>query len=468
MSHQRHRKTCPGRRMSRRRFVSSVTTATAGMLFAGPLTRTALAGHTTNVANVALARVTGYDRTVIRDAVEAMFNSLGGLGDVVRPGDRVGIKINLTGGHGWATDFYNQTGGMHPGETFWTHPEVLRAVGELIRDAGAGQITIVEAIYDQESYNDWGYYTMARQLGADFVDLNQVAPYAGYAVRPVGDGAFIYGDFTQNGVLNDFDCVVSLAKSKRHNGAGVTHGMKNLVGTLPLPSGLYNNGQGHRAAIHELRNYEGNMSSNLCRVVLDLNHATPIHLVVNDAVKTVLGGEGPWGSLTTASFDTLIASKDPVAADSIATQVIGFDPIAADMTHPFPDGLNYLRLAQEKGMGIADPNQINVVTSYSTNIDKPDLDQGALGMSIFPNPFLQNATIQLSLGAATYVTLDMFNIDGRRVRRLLSQSIPSGETRIDWDGRTGAGLPVPAGVYVARLDAAGRHAHRKVIRISTN
>jgi len=119
-------------------------------------------------------------------------------------------------------------------------------------------------------------------------------------------------------------------------------------------------------------------------------------------------------------------------------------------------------------MGIADPNQINVVTSYSTNIDKPDLDQGALGMSIFPNPFSQNATIQLSLGAATYVTLDMFNIDGRRVRRLLSQSIPSGETRIDWDGRTGAGLPVPAGVYVARLDAAGRHAHRKVIRISTN
>ena len=176
MSHQRHRKTCLGRRMSRRRFVSSMTTATAGMLVAGPLTRTAQAGHTTNVANVALARVTGYDRIVIRDAVEAMFNSLGGLGDVVRPGDRVGIKINLTGGHGWATDFYNQTGGMHPGETFWTHPEVLRAVGELIRDAGAGQITIVEAIYDQESYNDWGYYTMARQLGADFVDLNQVAP----------------------------------------------------------------------------------------------------------------------------------------------------------------------------------------------------------------------------------------------------------------------------------------------------
>ncbi len=452
--------------MSRRRFLERMNTAAAGLLVAGPFARHGLS-HARHFgsAKVAVARITDYERSVIRASVESMFNSLGGLGDVVRPGDHVGIKINLTGGHDWATSFYNQTGGMHPGETFWTHPKVLRAVGELILDAGAGQITILEAIYDPESYNNWGYSSVASGLGAAFVDLNGVAPYAGYTVRPVGDGAFIYNALTQNGILDDLDCVVSIAKSKRHNGAGVTHGMKNLVGTLPLPSGLYNNGQGYRAAIHELRNYEGNTSSNLCRVILDLNRATPIRLVVNDAVKTVLGGEGPWGPLTTASFDRLIASKDPVAADSIATQAIGFDPTAADMTHPFPDGLNYLRLAEQIGIGTADPAQIDVVVSYSTDLDRPDRNFRQAEITLFPNPFRERATFEINLAVTTFTTVDIFDIDGRHVRRLVRRSLPSGRSRFDWDGRTNGGSPAPAGVYVSRLMAAGRPSYHKLVRI---
>ncbi|MDX1741855.1 MAG: DUF362 domain-containing protein, partial [Rhodothermales bacterium] len=289
--------------MTRRRFLTNMNAAVAGVMLGGPVVRNVLAESTAGTSSiVSLARVTDYDRDVIRSAIEAMFSSLGGLDDIIRPGDHVGIKINLTGGNSWATIYSSQTGGMHPGETFWTHPEILRAVGELLVDAGARQITVIEAIYDSESYYNWGYYDIAQHFGANFVDLNQTAPYSDYAIRSVGSDAFIYPDFTQNGILDDLDCVVSLAKSKRHNGAGVTHGMKNLVGTLPVPTGLYNNGQGHRAGIHERYDLDGNIYSNLRRVVLDLNHATPIHLVVNDAVKTVLGGEGPWGSLTTASF----------------------------------------------------------------------------------------------------------------------------------------------------------------------
>ncbi len=457
--------------MSRRRFLVRMNAAAAGAVLAGPLTRSVFAGghRSAGASRVALARVGNYDRAIIRSAVEAMFSSLGGLGDIVRPGDHVGIKINLTGGHGSATSFFNETGGMHPGATYWTHPEVLRAVGELILDAGAGRITVVEAIYDQESYFNWGYSSVVSTLGANFVDLNEVAPYAGYAVRPVGNDAFIYDDFTQNGILNDLDSMVSLAKSKRHNGAGVTHGMKNLVGTLPLPSGLYNNGQGYRAAIHELRDFEGNTSSNLCRVILDLNHATPIQLVVNDAVQTVLGGEGPWGPvpLTPVSFDTLVASKDPVAADAVATQYIGWDPLSADSTHPFPDGLNYLRLAQDLGMGTADPGQIDVSVAYSTGVDSEQPARSSPELAVFPNPFSERAVIEVSLPAASWAALDVVDIEGRRVRRLLSESVPSGRTRIEWDGRTDRGKAA-AGVYVARLTVGGKSIHRKLVKTSSS
>lgn len=148
-------------------------------------------------------------------------------------------------------------------------------------------------------------------------------------------------------------------------GAGVTHGMKNLVGTLPVPAGLYNVGASNRTGIHQIRKYDGNPDSNLCRVILDINNANPIHLVVNDAIHTVLGGEGPWNSgiyaLRLADFNRLIVSKDPVAADSIATKIIGYDPMAEDMMPPYRTNINYLKLAAEMGMGNYDLAKIKIV-----------------------------------------------------------------------------------------------------------
>ena len=71
---------------------------------------------------------------------------------------------------------------MSPGETFWTHPEVLRAVCELVIDAGAAKITVVESIYDQQSYADYGYKAIVESVDATFVDLNNPAPYSGVKI----------------------------------------------------------------------------------------------------------------------------------------------------------------------------------------------------------------------------------------------------------------------------------------------
>jgi uncharacterized protein (DUF362 family) len=394
-----------------------------------------------------------------------MFDGLGGLSDVIRPGDHVGIKINLTGGSYWASDYERQTS-LHPGEAYWTHPEVLRAVGELIRDAGAGKITVAEAIYDMESYVNWGYRNATESVGATFVDLNQTPPYAGYAERPA-DGGFLYESFTQNGILNDFDCLVSLAKSKRHNGAGVTHGIKNLVGTLPVPSGLYNNGQGHRAAIHEITRLDGNIYNNLRRVVLDLHRASPIRLVVNDAVKTVLGGEGPWGpGLTPVSFDTLVASKDPVAADAIGTQVIGFDPTAPADTAPFPDGLNYLTLASDIGMGISDPSQIDIVQATTTDVDSETPSTTQLrDLSVYPNPFRDGITVRFFLTTSGPVSVEVLNMMGQRIWRARMEQAGYGVHRVDWDGQTRWGHAAAPGAYVLTVRCGSARLTRKIVRV---
>jgi len=88
-----------------------------------------------------------YKRDLVRQQVQALLDGLGGLDDVIGSGDRVAIKVNLTSG-----THFDPPPGVPATESYLTHPEVVRALGELLRDAGARELFIVEAVYDEESY----------------------------------------------------------------------------------------------------------------------------------------------------------------------------------------------------------------------------------------------------------------------------------------------------------------------------
>ena len=49
-------------------------------------------------AQVAIAQAADYNRQLVRRQVQAVLDGLGGLNDVLGSGDRVAIKVNLTGG----------------------------------------------------------------------------------------------------------------------------------------------------------------------------------------------------------------------------------------------------------------------------------------------------------------------------------------------------------------------------------
>jgi hypothetical protein len=143
---------------SRRRFLGAPGTASAGLLLAPHMKSSGLfAGdlfsRSSYLAQVALTRATTYDRTTIKERVQHLFESIDGIGDVVKPGDKVAIKLNLTGGGGGSMAY-----------NMWTHPEVLRAVGELIIDSGvsANDIYIVEALWNSTCYNNYGYSDVKR------------------------------------------------------------------------------------------------------------------------------------------------------------------------------------------------------------------------------------------------------------------------------------------------------------------
>jgi hypothetical protein len=76
-------------------------------------------------------------------------------------------------------------------------------------------------------------------------------------------------------------------------------------------------------------------------------------------------------------------------------------------------------------------------------------------LSAYPNPIRGGATIRYSVPAGARVLIDVFDVQGRRVRRVLDCLETKGLHQAAWDGRSDRGRSLPTGVYFVRI-AAGR------------
>ncbi len=302
---------------------------------------------------VAIARAASYDRTLVRQQVQTLLDELGGLGDVVRPGARVAIKVNLTGGNN-----FQPPAGYSAVDCYMTHPEVVRALGELLYEAGASQLFIVEALFDAESFSQNGYADVANDLGASLVDLNNPAPYDSFARFPVGSHWSIYQELTLNRLLQDVDTFVSVAKLKCHFSCGVTLAIKNLIGLLPISEYRAGPDDWWRSAAHGTSE---ELVTRLPRVVTDLALARPIDLALIDGILTAEGGEVPRGSFSPVAPGVLLAGKNALATDAVATAVMGFDPTVEYPSAPFLHADNHLNLAAGAGLGTNRLPEIHVV-----------------------------------------------------------------------------------------------------------
>jgi hypothetical protein len=73
-----------------------------------------------------------------------------------------------------------------------------------------------------------------------------------------------------------------------------------------------------------------------------------------------------------------------------------------------------------------------------------------------PNPFNPSTSISYELPAEGRVTIDVFDVNGRRVERLKDEVETGGPHSVTWDARTGDGRLVPSGIYFYRLRVDGR------------
>ncbi|MDZ4805438.1 MAG: FlgD immunoglobulin-like domain containing protein [Candidatus Eisenbacteria bacterium] len=79
-----------------------------------------------------------------------------------------------------------------------------------------------------------------------------------------------------------------------------------------------------------------------------------------------------------------------------------------------------------------------------------------------PNPFRDRTALAFSLPVAGPVTLNVFDLNGRLVRRLVDGVQPAGRQSVTWDGRGDDGAAVANGLYFAQLVNDGRVVKRKL------
>lgn len=299
------------------------------------------------MSKVAVVPVSGDVDGAVRQAV----TQAGGLADLIDPGDLVAIKVNLV------MDAPASSGMV-------TDPAVARAVVRLAREAGAAQVIIVEgtAQYREGDVNRDRFCTQAafRAAGYDadgdmvddatsapLVDLNDTGGTdladPARVTKVIVPTGLIRKEYWLPNVVLDADLLISVPVLKNHYLAGVTLGMKNLIGLLP--NDLYH-GPGNIYGKHSL----SHSPIELDQHIVDLNLARRPDFVVADGQRGMT--DGPVGSQVIAPpMGLILAGRDTVAVDTVGALAMGYEPRE----------IPYLSLAAQSGLGTTDTSHIRVV-----------------------------------------------------------------------------------------------------------
>ena len=230
------------------------------------------------------------------------------------------------------------------------------------------------------------------------------------------------------------DYLINLSVLKNHSMAGVTICLKNHYGTCNSPGSLHGNDcDPYIPALNALAPLRDKQVVNLC-----------------DALLGIYSG-GPGGSPQFAA-NTLIMGRDIVAVDYQGREIL-----AANGCTTLGDSHHIETAAGAPyNLGTADPAQMDVVT-VSEPAGKGDGDglSGVLLQQNHPNPFSGATRLRFYLPEAEPVSLAVYDVSGRRVRRLSERTVDSGWHDVPWAGDTDAGSRAASGVYFCRLETAG-------------
>ena len=243
-------------------------------------------------ATVAIVPCASYDPALCRAALEELIAKAGGL-DWVRPGMRVGVKANLVSA-------------MAPESAATTHPALVKALADIIREHGAVPVVgdspggLYNAAHLNRVYAVSGMDRTGAELNRDFSTREIQLP----------EGK-ICKTASVTGWLLDCDAVINFAKLKSHGMMGLSAAAKNLFGTVP----------GTMKPEYHFRFPD---PADFANMLVDLDEYWKPRLHLVDAV-TAMEGNGPTAGSPKA-VGCLLAGENPHAIDLLCAKLIGLDP----------------------------------------------------------------------------------------------------------------------------------------------
>ncbi|KPJ50128.1 hypothetical protein AMJ40_03710 [candidate division TA06 bacterium DG_26] len=215
-----------------------------------------------------------------------------------------------------------------PSSCVTTHPEIVRAVVRVLKNAhrhlmigdqpGGG--------HGERAIEVSGMRRVAEEEGVTITTFER----EGY--KRVKLSSLLRDGYFAKTYLSA-DMVVSLPKLKTHSQTMFTGAVKNVFGAVPLKT---------RRLAHSLAQL-------LPRAIVDIYAFRPPDLNIMDAVWG-MEGDGP-SQGTPRHLGLILLSEDAVALDAVASHLIGIDPMDVQTT----------RIAHERGIGIGDLGEIDVV-----------------------------------------------------------------------------------------------------------
>jgi hypothetical protein len=113
---------------------------------------------------------------------------------------------------------------------------------------------------------------------------------------------------------------------------------------------------------------------------------------------------------------------------------------------------------------------INNATLYAVGVTPVSVGHGPPRPALvlarpLPNPFSRTTSLRFSLPRGGRATLDILDLQGRRVARVLEGYLSAGEHAATWNGRSASGAACAAGVYIARLGEGDATSDRRVVLV---
>jgi uncharacterized protein (DUF362 family)/Pyruvate/2-oxoacid:ferredoxin oxidoreductase delta subunit len=244
---------------------------------------------------VSIARCNSYDPEEVKKALSAALEPIGGLAWVTH-GMKIAIKVNMMTR-------------IKPERAATTHPQVVFALCELLKERGANVV-------------------VGDSPGGPFSSAYLSAVYGGTGMRQVLDaGAALNEDFTTVDVdypeaitarafpitnyLASADAIIDLCKMKTHGLMAFTGACKNLFGAIP---GL------NKSEFH----YRYNTHEAFANMLVDVCEWCKPRLSLADAIMT-MEGNGPSGG-TPRFMGAILASFNPHALDLAGAHLMNMTP----------------------------------------------------------------------------------------------------------------------------------------------